>query len=290
MASRLTSISVYPLKSGAGRSVATATVEPLGVADDRRWMVADADGECVTARRDRALLRVTASPTAQGIRLAHPGHRDLEVSTPSAAAVEVTVHGRPVHGIPAGAQASRWLGEVLGRDDVRLVHLGRPRPLNPARSQPGDATAFADAYPVTLASAVSLSRLQDWVTESALERGEEPVELTMERFRPNLVIEEGLEAFAEDGWRSVCVGEVRFDVATCIDRCSMTTIDPTTLESGHEPIRSLARHHAWDGTTWFGIQLIPRGAGTIRVGDAVRPTSGVDAAGARQPRTSTTAS
>jgi uncharacterized protein len=112
----------------------------------------------------------------------------------------------------------------------------------------------------------------------------------MERFRPNLVVEGGLEAFAEDDWRSVCVGQVRFDVAKCIDRCSLTTIDPMTLESGHEPIRSLARHHAWDGATWFGVQLIPRGAGTIGVGDEVRPSGGVDAADARQPRTRTTAS
>lgn len=47
----------------------------------------------------------------------------------------------------------------LGRDDVRLVHVHRPRPLDPQHSLAGEATAFADAYPVALTSGASLRRL-----------------------------------------------------------------------------------------------------------------------------------
>lgn len=276
MTARLTSISVYPLKSGAPRGLDEAAVEPLGLAGDRRWMVAGADGECVTARRDRSLLRIAAKPIEGGLMLTSDrrAHRSaLAVREPTGPPIEVTVHGRPLSGIPAASEASTWVGEVLGRDDVALVHLDRPRPLTPARSLPGDRTAFADGYPVTLASMASLRRLQDWIVEAAIDRGEEPSPIAMERFRPNLVIDGDLEAFVEDGWQQACVGEVVFDVAKCIDRCVLTTIDPLTLDSGPEPIRSLARHHAWDGATWFGIQLIPRleagGAHEIRVGDAV---------------------
>ena len=265
-------ISVFPVKSTAGRAVEAAAVDPLGVVDDRRWMVVDENGECRTARRDRALLRIRATPVAGGLRLesvAGPA-QPIEVPVPTGPQTRVTVHGRPLHGIPAAVEASAWVGEVIDRPDSRLVHLGSPRPLNPERSRPGDRTAFADAYPVTLASTSSLRRLQDWVTETALERGEPPTDLSMERFRPNLVVDGDLEPFAEDRWTRVCVGEVPFDVAKGIDRCVLTTVDPRTLESGLEPIRTLARHRAWDGATWFGIQLIPRGSGTIRLGDEVR--------------------
>jgi hypothetical protein len=55
----------------------------------------------------------------------------------------------------------------------------------------------------------------------------------------------------------------------------MTLIDPVTLARGVEPIRTLAKHRRWDGTTWFGILLVPQLEGgdsaLIRVGDPVRP-------------------
>ncbi|KAB7746295.1 MOSC domain-containing protein [Nostocoides sp. F2B08] len=271
----VSSISVFPVKSTAGRSLDEVAVAAEGLVDDRRWMVVDGSGESRTARRDRALLTVAATPLAGGLRLeSRSAEREpLEVTEPTGASVPVTVHGRPLHGIPAPPEASEWIGAAIGRPDSTLVHIARPRPLNPAHSRAGDRTAFADAYPVTLATTASLRRLQDWVTETALERGEDPVRLDMERFRPNLVIDGELEPFVEDGWTTVCVGDVPFDVAKCIDRCVLTTVDPRTLESGPEPIRTLARHRSWDGATWFGIQLIPRGAGVVRVGDEV---SGID--------------
>ena len=267
----VSSISVFPVKSAAGRAVDEAAVEAEGLADDRRWMVVDGSGECRTARRDRALLTIEATPLAGGLRLESRSGSTapLEVAEPAGVPVPVTVHGRPLHGIPAAPEASEWVGEVIGRPDSTLVHVARPRPLNPTRSRPGDRTAFADAYPVTLATTASLRRLQDWVVETAMARGEDPVRLPMERFRPNLVLDGDLEPFVEDDWTRVCVGDVPFDVAKSIDRCVLTTVDPWTLESGPEPIRTLARHRAWDGATWFGIQLIPRSSGLVRVGDGV---------------------
>ena len=185
------------------------------------------------------------------------------------------MHGRALDAVVAPSEASAWVASVVRRSDVRLVHVHRPRPLNPAHSLPGEATAFADAYPVTLASAGSMRRLRDWVAETALERGEEPgAPLTVDRFRPNLVVdgEPGdLEPFEEDRWRRVRVGAVWFRVVKPVERCVLTTVDPVSLGRGHEPIRTLARHRRWDGQTWFAVQLVPEGGGVVRVGDDVVP-------------------
>lgn len=288
MSITLRTITVYPVKSIRGRELADALVEPLGLVGDRRWMLIDEAGECITARRDNRLLRIEARPTEEGLELstipdstptnAEPvaPTESIEVARPTGAQIPVTVHGRGLRGIPAAPEASAWLGAAIGRPDGRLVFLGEPRPLNPEHSRPGDATGFADAYPVTVASMASLRRVQDWATEAALERGEDPVRLQMRRFRPNLVIDSDrpgdLEPFAEDAWRSVRIGEIDFDVAKIIDRCALPTVDPQTLAHSKEPIRSLARHHAWDGKTWFGLQLIPRSHGPVRVGDRVTGT------------------
>lgn len=268
MTIRLRSICVFPVKSTAGQPRESAAVEPLGLTDDRRWMIVKSDGECLTARTNANLLRIAATPTGSGIVL-RAGTDQIEVPTPTGPLTPVSVHGRPLHGIPAEPEATTWVRNLTGRDDVRLVYLGRPRPLNPQHSQPGDATAFADAYPVTLGSLASVRRVQDWVDAMAEERGEVATAIGIDRFRPNLVIDGDLEPFVEDEWERVCVGDVVFDVAKLIDRCVLTTIEPHTRERGHEPIRTLARHRAWEGKTWFGLQLIPRSTGTIRMDDPV---------------------
>jgi uncharacterized protein len=275
---RLEGIALHPVKSTAARGVRHAEVEPWGLAGDRRWMVVGPDAECLTAREDSTLLTLVADtpasdPTlAQGLRLSAPGMEPLEVLAPDSDAVPVTVHGRPLTGRPAGEKASAWLRAALRRDDVTLVHVAEGRPLNPQLTKPGDATAFADAYPVTLGSVVSLRRLDDWVAETAVERGEQPVAaLAMQRFRPNLVVDGALEPFEEDRWTRVHVGAVAFRVIKPVDRCVMTTVDPSTRERGPEPIRTLARHRKWDGATWFAVQLVPEVRGTIRHGDEVHP-------------------
>lgn len=274
----LAGVHVHPVKSTAVRPVRHADVEPWGLADDRRWMVVGPDGECLTAREDRTLLTLTADtpgtdPTLEhGLRLRAPGAEAVDVHTPDTDAVPVTVHGRGLTARPATPHANAWLRAALGREDVTLVHVAEPRPLNPRLTRPGEATAFADAYPVTLASAVSLRRLDDWVAQTALDRGEEPVApLAMERFRPNLVVDGDLEPFEEDRWRTVQVGAVTFRVVKPVDRCALTTVDPTTRERGPEPLRTLARHRKWDGATWFAVQLVPDVRGVVRVGDEVRP-------------------
>ena len=275
---RLDGLHLHPVKSTAVRPVLHGDVEPWGLAGDRRWMVVDGTGECVTAREEARLLTVTADTAATdlglpvALRLTAPGLEPLDVEEPSGPALPVSVHGRGLEGVAAPDEAGAWFGNVLGRDDLRLVHVHSPRPLSPTHARPGEATAFADAYPVTLASAASLRRLRDWVAETALERGEAPrAPLVVERFRPNLVVDGDLDPFEEDGWRRVRVGPVEFRVVKPVDRCVLTTIEPSTLERGHEPIRTLAKHRKWDGATWFAVQLVPESRGVVRVGDEVMP-------------------
>ncbi|WP_377640718.1 MOSC domain-containing protein [Oryzobacter terrae] len=276
---RLVGLAVHPVKSTAIRAVASAEVEPWGLVDDRRWMVVDGTGECLTASEEQRLFAVTASTSSTdpgqqaALRLSAPGLDPLDVAVPQGDPVAVTVHGRPLEGVVADGGSSAWLRDALGHDGLRLVHVHRARPLNPEHSRPGDATAFADAYPVTLASAVSLRRLAEWVAETAVERGEEPdAPLPIERFRPNLVVDGDLEPFEEDGWTAVTVGGTRFRVVKGVDRCVMTTLDPVSLRRGHEPIRTLARHRKRDGATWFAMQLVPEVGdvrGVVSVGDEV---------------------
>lgn len=274
---RLVQLNVHPLKSGAIRPVESASVLPGGLADDRSWMLVDATGDLVSAREVHALFTVVADtpatdPAVTGaLRLRAPGHADLVLERPRGDVIAIRLFSLDLLATPAGERADGWLRSVIGAD-VRLVWCHDPtrRRLQPGCSQPGDHTWFADSFPVTLASLASLRQLNDWIAETAVERGEDvPEPLPMTRFRSNLVID-GDVPFAEDGWDRVSIGGVTLRRGKPVGRCVMTTIDPVTLDTAQEPIRTLARHRRSPaGETLFALHLVPVSTGRISVGDEV---------------------
>ena len=265
------SLSIYPVKSTRGRDVAAAVVELWGLAGDRRFMVVDAAGRHLTAREEPRLLSVSASLDGHSGLILHGPHADpVAVRSDGQPPTMVRIWADEVPAHPVGQVADTWFSTLLGRT-VRLVWLGDPalRPVNPAYGEVGDTVTFADAYPLLLTASASLRQLNDWITVTALERGDsDPQPLPMRRFRPSVVVAT-TAPFCEDAWQRLRVGAVEFRVAKGCDRCVLTTIDPDTLVKGVEPIRTLARHRKWNGKVWFGINLIPTGTGTIRVGDDV---------------------
>lgn len=255
---QVTGLATYPLKSAAGERHTTATVTTIGLESDRRWVVVDEAGDQVTARECHDLLGLSVEATGDGIALADRDGARLDVRTPGASAPQVTVGLSRIDRLGlADDEAHAWISERLGRP-VRLAHLAdiRSRPIGTTHGGlPGEAMSLADAGPVLLVTEASLDRLRDLVVQETgepwLDRDE-----ARERFRPNIVVD-GDEPFAEDRWRRVRIGPVTWRVGELCDRCVMTTIDLATLRTGHEPIRTLARHHRVDGVTMFGIRLIP---------------------------------
>ncbi|MEV1331085.1 MOSC N-terminal beta barrel domain-containing protein [Micromonospora costi] len=267
---RLSAIHTYPVKGCHRLDHDGALVRPWGLAGDRRWMVVDADGVGVTQRETTRLVGLHAVTRDGGLLLRAEGRPDLDVPEPTGGEpVPVrTFRSRklPVPALPAGPVADEWLGGLLGMP-VRLVWLARPvrhLAVGDREHDTGDQVSFADAYPMLLANAASLTALNDWL----LEAGEEPV--PMARFRPNLVVE-GAPAWAEDGWegRSLRIGDVWFRAAGSCDRCVVTTTDQETGVRGREPLRTLGRYRNVRAKLLFGLHLVPVGTGKLAVGDAV---------------------
>jgi uncharacterized protein len=246
----------YPVKSCRGERLPAVSVEPWGLAGDRRWMIVDPGGEVVTARECPRLVLVTPILAADGtIRLTESAMPDLTVRVPlDGELIPVTVWDSKLLAAVAGAAADAWLSEVVG-EPVRLVYLDDPmrRRPNPAYSRDGDRVSFADGYPLLLTAENSLGALNELIAAGPL-ASEGP--LPMRRFRPNVVVADS-GPWAEDGWRRLRIGDVVFRSVKGCDRCVLTTIDPDTAAKGKEPIATLARCRRWDGKVWFGINLIP---------------------------------
>lgn len=260
----LSSLFVYPVKSGAALAPPQAQVEPRGLAHDRRWMIVDEAGTFLTGRQLPKLVLLRAAPGDHGVHLAAPGREDLFVAIPPATAPRrsVTVWKDRVDAIDAGETPAQWLSHFLGRT-ARLVHMDAraQRPVSPAHAQPGDEVSFADAYPLLLISQASLDGLNARLDAA----------LPMQRFRPNLVVQGVASPHGEDAWRRLRIGGIEFDAVKPCTRCVFTTVDPARgeFDASGEPLRTLKTYRRSDAGITFGMNLIARGVGTLRVGDGV---------------------
>ncbi|XZG71463.1 MOSC domain-containing protein [Chitinibacteraceae bacterium HSL-7] len=255
MAIALSALYRYPLKSGAAEALTQCELGDAGLVHDREWMVATQDGEMVTGRKHPQLVRVQARASADGLTLSAPGMATLILPWP--AAVEehaATVWQQSFAAQRFSAEADGWISHFLGAD-VRLLWTGRATQRRHHRHNV--PLSFADGYPLLLTSTSSLAALE----------AESGASWEMLRFRPNLVIT-GSDAFAEDGWKAIEVGGIRFDVVKPCERCVFITVDPLTGEKHpkQEPLKTIARWRKKDFGVTFGQNVIARGQGTLEVG------------------------
>jgi uncharacterized protein len=251
---RVAELAVYPVKSCRGLSLATADVEPWGLAGDRRWMFVDEDAVFVSQREESRLAVVVPTPNSSGLSISW-GERTYDIATPGPDAPRITVQ------VWRSRLEARVAAEFPG--GLQLVYMHDPtlRQVDLDYGTPEDRVSFADGYPVLLIGAASLDDLN----------GRLAMKLPMNRFRPNVVVE-GSAPYAEDHWRRVRIGEVVFRVVKPCARCVVTTVEQATGTRGDErtePLRTLATYRKSPLGVLFGQNLVPDGTGTVRVGDDV---------------------
>ena len=259
---RLSALYRFPLKSAKGESLSRAGLDKLGLVGDRRWMLVDeASGRFLTQRADPQMSQLSALWNATGgLTLSAQGFDPLDVKVPDAESNlrGVTIWRDTLRVPDAGDAAAHWLSRFVDKP-VRLVHvpLERARTTEAGYGRDDDNVAFADGYPLLLIGQASLDDLSGKVGR----------ELDMLRFRPNLVIE-GSEAFAEDGWKRIRIGDTELRVVKSCSRCILTTVDPHTgvRDEQREPLATLMTYRKQAEGTMFGQNLVNEGEGVLEVG------------------------
>jgi uncharacterized protein YcbX len=266
----LHSIHVHPVKAVRGLAPREAAVEPWGLAGDRRWVLIDDGGRVVTQRQQPRLALAAAELLPDGgVRLSAPGMEPVTVPVPRPSdTVPVEIFRDKVDAVPSEDEAAHaWCSAYLGIG-VRLAYMDDPatrRPVDREYARPGETVSFADGFPLLLTTTASLDALNALIAQGD-HADEGP--LPMNRFRPSVVVA-GTDAWAEDDWSRLTIGDVSFRVAKTCGRCVVTTTDQGTGERGREPLYSLGRHRRLGGKLVFGQNLVPLSGGTIRVGDPV---------------------
>lgn len=129
-------------------------------------------------------------------------------------------------------------------------------------------TAFADAYPIHL---LNITSHRDVATRCA----DVIPRLSIRRFRANIIVQ-GPEAFAEDHWKRMMVGETEIYAACRTVRCRLPNVDPDTGERDKaEPDRTLKAYRRVDEgdptNACLGLQLVPAVEDfCVAVGDELR--------------------
>jgi uncharacterized protein YcbX len=253
----------FPLKSCKAEVLQQASFDELGMTGDRRWMLVDeASGRFLTQRAMPHMSQLSVLwNAAGGVTLQAPGFAAQDIALPDNHAHNlrgVTVWRDTLRVPDAGDEAARWVSDFIGKP-TRMVHVpaDRARGLPTGYGKTEDRVGFADGFPLLLIGQASLDDLS-----AKIGRPQE-----MLRFRPNLVVEGG-EAFAEDRWKRIRIGDIEFRLLKGCSRCILTTIDPATGErnADREPLATLKTYREREGDVWFGQNMVNDGPGIIEVG------------------------
>jgi uncharacterized protein YcbX len=263
----LSEINVYPIKSLRGISLKTAKIERRGLQFDRRWMLVDENNQFFTQREFPKMATLVPEVRKDGLQVSTGGS---EILIPFETGREETARVRVWRSVCQAKVYDDSINEFF-RDalqtNCKLVLMPEEtrRKVNYFYAvNKDDHVSFADGYPFLLIGENSLSDLN--------EKLKNPV--PMNRFRPNFVVS-GSDAFAEDGWKKIKIGESIFHIVKPCARCVMTTIDQTEgVKTGVEPLKTLAGFRipkrSIKQKILFGQNLIAEREGDIlRVGDEI---------------------
>lgn len=260
----ITQLITYPVKSCAGIQLERSAIDYRGLQWDRQWVVVDELGQMLTQRTLPQMVLVQPSLSDQYLHLNAPHMPELRLSLarPHIPATRVQVWDDVTWGADQGESAADWWSQYL-QQPCRLlrVHTQAQRGLNqtwvrkwlqadavPAQTAGLAQTTFgfADGFPFLICNEASLTELNALITE----QGDVPV--SMDRFRPNIVIQ-GLEAYDEDHLLSVGNTSLQFAKLKNCTRCPMPNVDPSNGVMGLQPALALRdSRRTIEGVT-FGV-------------------------------------
>ncbi len=241
---QVTDIYIYPVKSLKGIPLMEAEAGMRGIKYDREWMITDSNYQFLTQREMEAMATITVSINKNCLLLQSKDGDELKVdlNTKRSGSVKVFLWDDICDAYDEGEVASYWLTDKLGYwqgRTLRLVrfssHGKRPVPAKYLHGREAES-AFSDQFPFLITSWNSLEKLN----EGLIENGKQ--EVTMNRFRPNIVIGD-IDSIENKTLLDLACqdGNYEFGLRKPCKRCKITTINQDSGEiiDFKEPLSTL---------------------------------------------------
>jgi len=265
---KVSQLAIYPVKSCAQVSVKSVQSDHFGLHMDRRWMLVDEAGKFLSQRQLPRMCLIKPVLMNAGVQLHAPNMDACEITLDENNVLSsVNVWGDWCSAIDCGDTAATWLSAFLDKK-CRLVyfHEDEVRQVDLEYAKQGDRTAFSDGFPFLLLSEASLEDLNIRIQQG--NSSQQAIE--MRQFRPNIVVS-GCEAFAEDDWSKIQIGDMILRVVKPCSRCVIPSIDPNTGIRADEPLQTLKTYRKGvcgqdDKKLYFGQNVIAESIGRFDVG------------------------
>ncbi|KAF2482711.1 MOSC N-terminal beta barrel domain-containing protein [Neohortaea acidophila] len=303
----IVSLRVYPIKSCRGVELQSTRMRRTGLTLDRNWMfVTTSDYKFMTIRGDSSMTLIDTAlvegddpkdPSNQQLEISiHGGSPDDRIRIPAFPTQEwlkanttlrpVEIWEQETDGYVYAEKFNTVFSDFF-RKEVALVYKGPTKRLNRINGQKdmyGEdiATNFPDVVSLQIANEASITDLNRRLREK---HGEElGAALTIERFRPNIIIR-GREdhPWEEDTWKRIritttlpsenAIYKIELDSIARCARCQVPNVNPDTAEKhAKEPWDELMKFRRVDSggpakfKPCFGMLCIPRREGKIAVG------------------------
>lgn len=215
---------IYPVKSLAGIEVTEWPALRTGFKWDRQFMLINEKGTFVSQRQLPEMVLIQPSINDDRISFTCENACETSLSLSEERNDQDIITARIWKDVcdtyEPSATVSEWFSDIL-KCNVRLVALANKRPQSsPARFGQDTTTFFADAAPYLVANQASLVALNASLQQQGM------MQVDMRRFRPNIIIDGELGAFAEHDYTQLRNENYDIELLDHCQRCIVTTIDP----------------------------------------------------------------
>ncbi|WP_436872702.1 MOSC domain-containing protein [Acinetobacter haemolyticus] len=253
----------YPVKSLRGNALTEMEIDSFGPKWDRRWMLVDHEGRFITQRQCAIMGQISVEVFAETVRFEFQGDEvtlSLEEAQGQVDDRLITVWQDQLQGNRIDHPVNQWFSQILGREACLVFMPQRTlRQVDLEYAQQGDRVGFADGFPFLIIGEASVEFLAEKVG----------FPLDVQRFRPNIVIS-GCEAFAEDHWKQIQIGEIKFDLVKPCSRCVIPTIDLKTSQKQPEVMQAMLAYRKQGNKVMMGQNALHRGIGAISLGQEIQ--------------------
>lgn len=290
MPARVASIHRYPVKSMLGEDLTEVVVDERGLVGDRAYALLDADDGIVASaknpRKWASLLQLSATFVADPrpgeapppVQVTFPDGSVLRSDDAGVDEALSAAVGRPVRLISEHPEGARF--EEVWPDIEGLAPQGFIDGTRSGHEPTGESVSsipLGSLAPPRTFYDLAVLHVLTTDTLAALAELAPDADFDARRYRPNLLLENGIHGFAEDAWVGSTLGvgeDARIDVSMLAMRCVMTTLAQRDLAADASTLRTLAKHRRQEIPglgTWAcaGVYAGVSAGGTVRVGDAV---------------------
>lgn len=260
----ISELSIYPIKSARGLSLQSIKLHERGPECDRRWMIVDNKDSFVTQRKFPKMCLIKTEFINGELYVSADGLGQCHVPAGGEQVRRSSVWGTTVEGEDCGDHAATWISEYIDKE-CRVIYMNDnySRLVDPRFATQGESVGFADGFPLLVTTQASLDDFNSKLIESGA-----GFEVSMDRFRPNIVIT-GNPAWSEDTWKGISVNGIELSLVKPCSRCIMPSVNPQTGEKQMEVNQALLKYRRRNKQTYFGQNALYNSLGIISVGDSV---------------------